>query len=182
MKNTINSDKEGGKKISRLQFLKLLGVGAIAYFAYRAGFISSLFRNATAAEGGGGWVGLITPPPINLPPSSGWVSAVTTTAGLLDEDGILMMAAPKSHGYSYNFNPAVFPSTDIRLDTHDTGGFELKQEGGVKFIRFTSHNPGTGEGGNTVRLHVFTENRSDDDKQRYTWIDGAQEMGWLTHP
>ena len=39
-------------KISRLQFLKLLGAGAIGYFAYRAGFINSLFRNATAQAGG----------------------------------------------------------------------------------------------------------------------------------
>ena len=34
MKNTIDSEK-GGKKISRLQFLRLLGAGAIGYFAYR---------------------------------------------------------------------------------------------------------------------------------------------------
>jgi hypothetical protein len=39
-------------KISRLQFLRLLGAGAIGYFAYRAGFISSLFGNATAATVG----------------------------------------------------------------------------------------------------------------------------------
>jgi hypothetical protein len=38
-----------GNKISRLQFLRLLGAGAIGYFAYRAGFINSLFGNATAA-------------------------------------------------------------------------------------------------------------------------------------
>jgi hypothetical protein len=30
-----------GNKISRLQFLRLLGAGAIGYFAYRAGFIKS---------------------------------------------------------------------------------------------------------------------------------------------
>ena len=49
MKKTIRSDTEGGKKISRLQFLRLLGAGAIGYFAYRAGFINSLFGNAKAA-------------------------------------------------------------------------------------------------------------------------------------
>jgi hypothetical protein len=38
-----------GNKISRLQFLRLLGAGVIGYFAYRAGFINSLFGNATAA-------------------------------------------------------------------------------------------------------------------------------------
>jgi hypothetical protein len=37
-------------KISRLQFLRLLGAGAIGYFAYRAGFINSLFENARAAN------------------------------------------------------------------------------------------------------------------------------------
>jgi hypothetical protein len=30
-------------KISRLQYLRLLGAGAIGYFTYRAGFINSLF-------------------------------------------------------------------------------------------------------------------------------------------
>ena len=49
MNKTIGSDSEGGKKISRLQFLRLLGAGAIGYFAYRAGFINSLFGDATAA-------------------------------------------------------------------------------------------------------------------------------------
>jgi hypothetical protein len=43
----------GGNRISRLDFLKLLGAGAIGYFAYRAGFINNLFGNAaTAARGG----------------------------------------------------------------------------------------------------------------------------------
>ena len=163
-----------GKKISRLEFLRLLGAGAIGYFAYRAGLIDILFKNATAETGG--WLGIITPP------QTGWLSTVAPTAGSLDEDGILMMAKPKQDGYSYRFDPNVFPSNDIRLDVTDTGSFEIKQEGGIKFIRFTSHNPGTGEGSNTVRLHVFTEDRGDDDKQRYTWIDGAKEMGWLTRP
>ena len=133
MKNSIDSDKEGGKKLSRLQFLKLLGAGAIGYFVYSAGFINSLFRNAIAAEAGG-WIGITTTPPINLPPSSGWLSAVAPTA-TLDEDGILMMAKPKSDGYSYRFDSIVFPSNDIKLDTHDTGGLEIKEEGAVKFIR-----------------------------------------------
>src|ERR1051325_11230532 len=131
MKNPIDSDKEGGKKISRLRFLKLLGAGTIGYFVYRAGFINSLFKNAIAAEAGG-WIGITTPPPVNLPPSRGWLSAVASTApiaGLLDEDGILMMAAPKSDGYSYRFDSTVFPSNDIKLDTHDTGGLEIKEEG-----------------------------------------------------
>jgi hypothetical protein len=39
----------GDKKISRFQFLKLLGASAIGYFAYRAGFINSLIRSAAAA-------------------------------------------------------------------------------------------------------------------------------------
>ena len=48
-----NSGQKGDNKISRLQFLKLLGTGAIGYFAYRAGFINNnnSFRNATAATG-----------------------------------------------------------------------------------------------------------------------------------
>ena len=41
-------ETERGSKISRLQFLRLLGAGAIGYFAYRAGFINNLFGNATA--------------------------------------------------------------------------------------------------------------------------------------
>jgi hypothetical protein len=59
-------------KISRLQFLKLLGAGAIGYFAYRAGFINSLFRNATAQAGG--WVGAASPPKYVPPTSTGWLS------------------------------------------------------------------------------------------------------------
>src|SRR3569833_1481485 len=132
----MQNDSKAGRKISRLQFLRLLGAGAIGYFAYRAGFINKLFRNATAAEGPG-WVGITTPPTVNLPPTTGWVSAVAPSAGILDDDGILMMAKPKLDGYSYRFNPSIFPSNDLKLDVTDVGGFELKRENGVKFIRFT---------------------------------------------
>jgi hypothetical protein len=45
-----------------------------------------------------------------------------------------------------------------------------------------SHNPGKGEGSNTVPLHVYTKGRADQDGQKYDWINGAQETGWLTHP
>jgi hypothetical protein len=177
MKKTVRSGTEGGKKISRLQFLRLLGAGAIGYFAYRAGFINSFFGNATAATTTTK-VGSIA----GIPMSQSGAVPSSATAENLDEDGILMMGTPKQGGYSYRFNPSLFPSNDIRLDVSDTAGFEMKQEGGVKFMRFQSRNPGTGEGNNTVRIHAYTDDRSDDDKQRYTWIDGAQEMGWLTHP
>jgi hypothetical protein len=168
--------EEGGNKISRLQFLRLLGAGAIGYFVYRAGFINSLFGNAIAATAAGGG-GNATSQRYAV---TGWLSTVAATS--LDEDGILMMAIPKPGGYSYRFDPTQYPSKDIRLDVSDAGGLELKQENGVKFIRFMSHNPGTGLGSNTVRIHVFTEDRSDQDKQRYNWINGAQETGWLTRP
>jgi hypothetical protein len=167
-----SSGKDGENRISRLQFLRLLGAGAIGYFAYRAGFINSLFGNATATTT---TVGSIAGIPMSQ-------SEVPATAEKLDEDGILMMGTPKPGGYSYRFNPSLFPSNDIRLDVTDTGGLELKQEGAVKFIRFISHNPGTGDGSNTVRLHVYTEDRADQDRQKYDWINGAQEMGWLTRP
>jgi hypothetical protein len=68
--NEKNYDLELGNKISRLQFLRLLGAGAIGYFAYRAGFINSLFGNATAV---GGWAGIITPQ--RGAPASGWLSS-----------------------------------------------------------------------------------------------------------
>src|SRR5919197_2732027 len=168
-------------KISRLQFLRLLGAGAIGYFAYRAGFMNSLFGNATAATTAGG--GSATSQ--RYAAATGSLSSAivaAAVAGRLDEDGILMMAKPKPGGYSYRFDPTLFPSKEVKFDLTDTGGFEIKQEGNVKYIRCMSHNPGTGEGSNTVRIHVFTEDRSDADKQKYMWIDGAQEMGWLTHP
>ena len=37
-------------KISRLQFLRLLGAGAIGYFAYRTGFADNLFGTASASK------------------------------------------------------------------------------------------------------------------------------------
>jgi len=173
------TNSELGNKISRLQFLRLLGAGAIGYFAYRAGFINSLFGNATAV---GGWDGIITPQ--RGAPASGWLSSavLAPVPRNLDEDGILMIGTPKPGGYSYRFDPTVFPSKDIRFDASDTGGLELKQEGAVKFIKFLSHNPGMGEGSNTVRVHVFTKDRADQDRQKYNWINGAKEIGWLTRP
>jgi hypothetical protein len=171
-----NSGTDIGNKISRLQFLRLLGAGAIGYFAYRVGFANNLFGNASASTpevaSGGGFTSIIGGPSLPEAPVS----------ENLDEDGILMMGTPKPGGYSYRFDPSVFPSKDIRLDASDTGGLELKQEGAVKFIKFLSHNPGMGEGSNTVRLHAYTEDRADDGKQKYTWINGAREMGWLTRP
>src|SRR5919197_1051651 len=114
-------------KISRLQFLRLLGAGAIGYFAYRTGFINnSLFGNARAVNTA---VAETTNPTSQ---HTGWLSAIAAPiAGSLDEDGILMMATPKPGEYSYRFNPTLFPSKDIRLDVSDTGGLELKQEGPV---------------------------------------------------
>jgi hypothetical protein len=38
-----------------------------------------------------------------------------------------MVAEPKPGGYSYRFDPTIFPSNDIKLDVTDTGGLELKQ-------------------------------------------------------
>jgi hypothetical protein len=93
-----------------------------------------------------------------------------------------MMATPKPGGYSYRFDTTQDPTHDIRLDIHGTGGFEIKQEGTVKLIRFMSHKPGTGGGGNTARLHIFTENKADEGDQKYNWINGAPQMGWLTRP
>ena len=169
-----NSGTDIGNKISRLQFLRLLGAGAVGYFAYRVGFANNLFGNASASTpevaSGGGLTSIIVGSSQSRPP------------GNLDEDGILMMGTTKPGGYSYRFDPAVFPSNDIRLDVSDTRGLELKQEGAVKFIKFLSHNPGMGEGSNTVRLHVFTKDRADQDRQKYNWINGAKESGWLTRP
>ena len=174
-----SSETERGSKISRLQFLRLLGAGAIGYFAYRAGFINNLFGNATATTAVAAGTNATSQ---RYAATGSLLSSSATALGRLDEDGILMMATPKPGGYSYRFDPTLFPSKDIRLDVSDTGGLELKQENGLKFIKFVSHNPGIGDGSNTVRIHVFTEDRTDEDKQKYNWINGAQEMGWLTRP
>jgi hypothetical protein len=47
----IETHQKGDNKISRLDFLRLLGAGTIGYLAYRAGFINNnnLSGNATAA-------------------------------------------------------------------------------------------------------------------------------------
>jgi len=174
MDNNKNSDTKGASnKISRLQFLRLLGAGAIGYFAYRAGFINNLFGNATAAS-----ANTMPPPQTHRPINSSVLSAATR----LDEDGILMMATPKPGGYSYRFDTTQDPTHDIRLDMQSTGGFEIKQEGAVKFTRFVSHRPASGGKGYTARLHVFTENKVDEHDQKYNWINGAPQMGWLTRP
>jgi hypothetical protein len=47
MKKT-GSDKRRNK-ISRLEFLRMLGAGTIGYFTCSAGFINSLFENARTA-------------------------------------------------------------------------------------------------------------------------------------
>ena len=152
-----------GNKISRLDFLKLLGAGAIGYLAYRAGFINKLFGNAAAASGAGGRILNTTTQQRHAvagSPSSSSAVLAAEAAGRLDEDGILMMATPKLGGYSYRFNTTQDPSKDIRLDVSDSGSLEIKQEGGVKLMRFMSHNPSIGDGSNTVRLHIFTEDRT----------------------
>jgi hypothetical protein len=142
----------------------LLGVGAIGYLAYKSGFINyKLSREPVSRRGYTGGV-------------------VAVAAVTLDEDGIVMMATPKLGGYSYKFDATKDPTQDRRLDIHDTGIFEVKQEGGIKFIRFMSHHPGVGKGSNTARFHIFTEDKADEDKQKYNWKNGASEVGWLTRP
>jgi hypothetical protein len=158
------SDGEGNK-ISRRHFLKLLGAGAIGYLAYKSGFINYLLLRKPVSEGRGY--------------TGGWAAVA---AGTLDEDGIVMMTTPKSGGYSYKFDITKDPAQDRRLDIHDTGKFEFKKEGGIKFIRFMSHNPGSGTGSNTARFHIFTEDKADEDKQKYNWKNGSSEIGWLTKP
>jgi hypothetical protein len=76
-----------------LQFLRLLGAGAIGYFAYRAGFINTLFGNARAATA----VGVGNATSQRYAAETGWLSAVET-AGRLDEDGILMIGYTKARG------------------------------------------------------------------------------------
>lgn len=154
-----NSDKMANK-ISRRDFLKLSGAIAIGYFVYRTGFINYLLGTRTTERQG-----------------------YTVTAGMLDEDGIVMMRTPKRGGYSYRFSATSDPTLDKRLDIQETPGFELKQEEGIKFIRFASTNPGSlGQGKYTVRFHVFTEDKADGDKQKYNWKNGATQNGWLTRP
>jgi hypothetical protein len=118
-----SSETERGSKISRLQFLRLLGAGAIGYFAYRAGFINNLFGNDTATTAAAGTNATSQ----RYAATGSLLSSSAVALGRLDEDGILMMATPKSGGYSYRFDPTLFPSKDIRLDVSDTGGLELKQ-------------------------------------------------------
>jgi hypothetical protein len=157
---------DGQTNISRISFLRLLAASAIGYFAYRLGFVSYLFGNATAAD---------SKTILTAKPS-------VSEAGRLDEDGILMMATPKLGGYSYRFSANQNPNNDIKLDMHDLGGFQIKQEGAVKFIEFISHRPATGGEGYTARFHIFTENKADEDEQKYNWINGAPQIGWLTRP
>ena len=149
-------------KISRLDFLKLLGAGiAAAYFAYGIDFLNGILGKSKRLRR---------------------AYAAALTAGMLDEDGILMMALPKPGGYSYRFDVTKDPTFDKRLDIA-AGAFESKQEGSVKFVRFTSTNQdSTGQGAHTVRFHIFTEDRANEDKQKYNWTNGATQYGWLTRP
>jgi hypothetical protein len=151
-----------GEKISRRDFLKLLGAGiATAYFAYGIDFLNGIFEKSKRLRR---------------------AYAAALTAGMLDEDGILMMGSPKLGGYSYRFDVTKDPSFDRSLDIA-AGAFEFKQEGSVKFVRFTSTNQdSTGQGAHTVRFHIFTEDRADEDKQKYNWTNGAAQYGWLTTP
>jgi hypothetical protein len=151
-----------GDKISRRDFLKLLGAGiAAAYFAYGIDFLNVILGKSKRLRR---------------------AYAAALTAGMLDEDGILMMALPKPGGYSYRFDVTKDPTFDKSLDIA-AGAFESKQEGSIKFIRFSSTNPGnTGQGAHTVRFHIFTEDRANEDKQKYNWTNGAAQYGWLTTP
>ena len=91
-----------GNKVSRLQFLRLLGAGAIGYFVYRDGFINNnLFGNAATAARGG--IANTTQQGHTMAGSLSSSTALAA-AGRLDEDGILMMAIPKQGGYYYRFN------------------------------------------------------------------------------
>ena len=123
-------------KISRREFLKFLGAGiATTYFAYQLGFINSILGKSIGQKG---------------------AYAIPSTAGMLDEDGILMMGTPKSGGYYYRFDLTKDPTFDKRLDLA-AGAFEFMQEGSIKFIRFTSTNQdSTGQGAHSVRFHIFT--------------------------
>jgi hypothetical protein len=149
-------------KISRREFLKLLGAAiATIHFAYPIYFLNGILGKSTRLKG---------------------AYAAALTRGMLDEDGILMMGIPKPGGYTYRFDITKDPTFDKRLNMA-ASAFELKQEGAIKFVRFTSTNPGnTGQGKYSVRFHIFTEDRADEDKQKYNWTNGAAQYGWLTRP
>ena len=85
-----------GTKITRREFLKLLGIGIPAlYFAYRFDFINGILGNSTKLRGA-------------------YTEALT--AEMLDEDGILMMGIPKPGGYTYRFDITKDPTFDKRLE------------------------------------------------------------------
>jgi hypothetical protein len=151
-----------GNKISRREFLKLLGAAiATIYFAYPIYFLNGILGKSSRLKG---------------------AYAAALTRGMLDEDGILMMGSPKPGGYSYRFDITKDPTFDKCLDMA-AGAFEFRQEGSIKFVRFTSTNPGnTGQGRYTVRFHIFTEDRANEDEQKYNWTNGAAQYGWLTTP
>jgi hypothetical protein len=140
-----------GNNIPRLQFLRLLGAGAIGYFPYRAGCINSLFGNATAATS----TTTTNVESIAIIPLSHQEQYHLQQQQKTYEDGIIMTARPKPDGYSYPFNPSHFPFKDIKLDVSSTAGFEITQEGAVKLIRLFSLKP-TGDKDYTARIDVFT--------------------------
>src|SRR5215217_8742898 len=110
-----------GNKISRREFLKLLGAAiATIYFAYPIYFLNRILGKSTRLKR---------------------AYAAALTRGMLDEDGILMMGSPKPGGYSYRFDVTKDPTFDKCLDMA-AGAFEFTQEGSIKFVRFTSTNPG----------------------------------------
>ncbi|MFL6369033.1 MAG: hypothetical protein ACJ72T_10880, partial [Nitrososphaeraceae archaeon] len=90
-----SSETERGSKISRLQFLRLLGAGAIGYFAYRAGFFNNLFGNATATTAVAAGTNATSQ---RYAATGSLLSSSAVALGRLDEDGILMMATPKPGG------------------------------------------------------------------------------------
>ena len=108
-----------------------MGAGGIGYFAYHAGFINDLFGNAATAAR----VGIVNITQQGHTMAGLPSSSTALAAGRLDEDGILMMATPKLGGYSYRFNPILIHLRyTVRCKRHR--GFEIKQENGVKFIKF----------------------------------------------
>jgi hypothetical protein len=159
----LNESDEEENKISRRDFFKLLMVTFGAGMIYKLNFNNYLSINGrTAMEGN---------------------AKQDPTQEYLDEDGIAMFGKPMPGGYSYRLDVTKDPTIDRRLDTHHTGPFEIKQEKAIKFIRFLSTNPGTnGQGKYTARFHIFTEDKANEDKQRYNWTNGAPLIGWLTSP